>query len=120
MSGGTSDCRCSPASASCPKRKRRNGLTLSKIYEALKKSEQERERTRVSARPRPVALSGGPEPVDAAHEDYQRLRANLVSIAVPSGLHTILVTAPRHGEGATTVAVGLASALAKERDARVL
>jgi capsular exopolysaccharide synthesis family protein len=39
---------------------------------------------------------------------------------VPSGLHTVLVTAPRHGEGATTIAVGLASALAKDRDSRVL
>ena len=32
----------------------------------------------------------------------------------------MLVTAPRHGEGATTVAVGLANALAKDRESRVL
>jgi capsular exopolysaccharide synthesis family protein len=91
---------------------------LSKIYEALKKAEQYRDRTRG----RPAALVVG-EPIDRAdpaQEEYQKLRASLVSIAVPSGLHTILITAPCHGEGATTVAIGLARALSKERDARVL
>jgi capsular exopolysaccharide synthesis family protein len=38
----------------------------------------------------------------------------------PTGAHTILVTATRHGEGATRVALGLANALASERDNRVL
>jgi capsular exopolysaccharide synthesis family protein len=55
-----------------------------------------------------------------AEDDYQKLRASLVSIPVPSGLHTILLASPRHGEGTTTVALGLATALAKEREARVL
>lgn len=93
---------------------------MSKIYEAVKKATQERERTRAGAvRPATppgdrVADGGG------AEEDYQKLRASLVSIPVPSGLHVILVTSPRHGEGTTTVAVGLATALAKEREARVL
>jgi protein-tyrosine kinase len=93
---------------------------VSKIYDALRKAEQDRER----ARPRPLApAAAGPDgnrPVNETEEEYQKLRASLVSIAVPSGLHTILITAPRHGEGATTVAIGLARALAKERDARVL
>jgi capsular exopolysaccharide synthesis family protein len=98
---------------------------LSKIYEALKKAEQDRERTRVPAVPQPVAApaatpAAGPEPSGALDEEYHKLRASLVSIAVPSGLHTILITAPRHGEGATTVAIGLATALAKDRNARVL
>jgi len=57
---------------------------------------------------------------DAGAEEYQKLRASLVSVAVPSGLHTILIAAPRHGEGATTVAVGLATALGTEHEARVL
>ena len=93
---------------------------MSKIYEALKKAEQDREQTRQHpGGPRPAG-GDGPAGGNATQEDYQKLRASLVSIAVPSGLHTVLVTAPRHGEGATTVAVGLASALAKERDSRVL
>jgi capsular exopolysaccharide synthesis family protein len=92
---------------------------LSKIYEALKKAEQDRERTRVRA-PRPSSPSAVPDQEHGTDEDYQKLRASLVSIAVPSGLHTILVAAPRHGEGATTVGIGLANALAKERDSRVL
>lgn len=93
---------------------------MSKIYEALKKAEQDRERTRrgVSVRPPSAAEKG--EQHDPTEEEYQKLRASLVSTAVPSGLHTILITAPRHGEGATTVAMGLAGALAKERETRVL
>ncbi len=90
---------------------------MSKIYEALRKAEQDRERTRSPQRPSSLVDGGGQGVVQ---EEYQKLRASLVSIAVPSGLHTVLVAAPRHGEGATTVAVGLANALAKEREARVL
>jgi capsular exopolysaccharide synthesis family protein len=96
---------------------------LSKIYEALKKAEQERERSRwgpdasgLLGEPVPAALPGD----DAVAEDYQRLRASLVSGISPTALHTVLVTAARHGEGASTVAVGLATALAKERETRVL
>ena len=93
---------------------------MSKIYEALKKAEQDREQ----GRQRPTAprspVLDGPGSANATQEDYQKLRASLVSIPVPSGLHSVLVSASRHGEGATTVAVGLASALAKERDSRVL
>ena len=93
---------------------------MSKIYEALRKAEQDRDRSR--SRPtRPSSPIGDPgERPSVTQEEYQKLRANLVSIAVPSGLHTILITAPRHGEGTTTVAVGLATALAKERESRVL
>lgn len=93
---------------------------MSKIYEALKKAEQERERSRLQPVARPPLPVGPVDHGSAAQEDYQRLRASVLSIAVPSGLHTVLVTAPRHGEGATTVAVGLASALARERETRVL
>ncbi|MFQ5664901.1 MAG: CpsD/CapB family tyrosine-protein kinase [Candidatus Binatia bacterium] len=93
---------------------------MSKIYEALKKAEQDRERTRLRTYARPAAGSGRPVPTDGTEEDYQKLRASLVSIAVPSGLHTILITAPRHGEGVTTVAIGLATALAQERESRVV
>jgi capsular exopolysaccharide synthesis family protein len=95
---------------------------VSKIYEALKRAEQDRERVRPHT-PAPPPL---PElPSDGAtrranQEDYQKLRASLVSIAVPSGLHTVLVTAPNHAEGTTTVSIGLATALGREREARVL
>jgi capsular exopolysaccharide synthesis family protein len=93
---------------------------LSKIYEAVKKAAEERERTK----PRTVRPAGVPadstQDGSGAEDDYQKLRASLVSIPVPSGLHTILLTSPRHGEGTTTVALGLATALAKERETRVL
>lgn len=92
---------------------------MSKIYEALKKAEEERERGRLKGPPpqTPAVLT---DPTAAIQEDYQRLRASVLSVTVPAGLHTIMVTASRHGEGTTTVALGLASALARERDARVL
>jgi capsular exopolysaccharide synthesis family protein len=93
---------------------------LSKIYEALKRAEQDRERTRLQPPTPPVPVLSDSGRADPTEEEYHKLRASLVSIAVPSGLHTILVTAPRHGEGATTVAIGLATALAKERESRVL
>jgi len=96
---------------------------VSKIYEALKRAEQERERTRGPAEiPLPAGNGGGADgrPAQGTQEEYQRLRASLLSITVPAGLHTVLVTAPNHGEGATTVAIGLASALGREREARVL
>jgi capsular exopolysaccharide synthesis family protein len=93
---------------------------LSKIYEAVKKAAEERERTKVrTARPARV-LPDGTQDGGGAEDDYQKLRASLISIPVPSGLHTVLLASPRHGEGTTTVALGLAMALAKERDARVL
>jgi protein-tyrosine kinase len=93
---------------------------LSKIYEAVKKAAEERERTKVrTARPARV-LPDGTQDGGGAEDDYQKLRASLISIPVPSGLRTVLLASPRHGEGTTTVALGLAMALAKERDARVL
>jgi capsular exopolysaccharide synthesis family protein len=95
---------------------------LSKIYEAVKKAGENRERTKARTVPRAGALRDGVQDGGGggAEEDYQKLRASVVSIPVPSGLHTILLTSPCHGEGTTTVALGLATALAKERDARVL
>ena len=93
---------------------------MSKIYEALKKAEQDRERTRLRPPSRPTPASDNSGHPDSTEEEYHKLRASLVSIAVPSGLHAILVTAPRHGEGASTIAIGLATALAKERESRVL
>lgn len=93
---------------------------MSKIYEALKKAEQDRERARTPSSAPPAAIPPEIDGTDPIEEEYRKLRASLVSIAVPAGLHTVLVTAPSHGEGVTTVAVGLASALGKERESRVL
>jgi capsular exopolysaccharide synthesis family protein len=94
---------------------------LSKVYEAVKKAAEERERTGARTVRPAVAPPDGVQAGDGgAEDDYQKLRANLVSVPVPSVLHTILLVSPRHGEGTTTVAVGLATALARERDTRVL
>jgi protein-tyrosine kinase len=105
---------------------------VSKIYDALKRAEREREeaRERAVARDRepsldlphveetPPALDI--EPDVREEDDYRRLRASLLSTPSYSDLHSILVTATRHGEGATRVAVGLARALASDAGTRVL
>ncbi|MFI5396454.1 MAG: CpsD/CapB family tyrosine-protein kinase [Candidatus Binatia bacterium] len=93
---------------------------MSKIYEAVRKAAEERERFRVQNPAQAVAVPGRAAPEDPREEEYQKLRASLLSVPVPAGLHTILVTSARHGEGVTTVSLGLASALAKERESRVL
>ena len=94
---------------------------MSKIYDALKRAEREREIARdrggaTTAIPsnRP-ARNGGQE-----DDDYRRLRASLLFAPAYSDVRTIAVTATRHGEGATRVAVGLARALAAEGETRVL
>jgi polysaccharide biosynthesis transport protein len=95
---------------------------VSKIYDALKRAEREREISRdrgtrenghsVDTR---AARNGGQE-----EDDYRRLRASLLFAPAYSDVRTIAVTGTRHGEGATRVAVGLARALAGEGETRVL
>jgi capsular exopolysaccharide synthesis family protein len=94
---------------------------VSKIYDALKRAERERE----IARDRDGRDNGHTlEPVAATNghedDDYRRLRASLLFAPAYSDVRTIAVTGTRHGEGATRVAVGLARALAAEGDTRVL
>jgi capsular exopolysaccharide synthesis family protein len=94
---------------------------VSKIYDALKRAEQERE----SARERGRETNGHQtEPHGSRNgqedDDYRRLRASLLFAPAYSDVRTIAVTATRHGEGATRVATGLARALASEGETRVL
>jgi capsular exopolysaccharide synthesis family protein len=94
---------------------------VSKIYDALKRAERERELARDPViRERPAATAEPKTTNGKEHDDYRRLRASLLFTPAYSDLHTILVTATRHREGTTRVAVGLASALASEGDTRVL
>jgi capsular exopolysaccharide synthesis family protein len=89
---------------------------MSKVYEALKRAQRDREVVRPGpARPMPLSEMGSGADADA--EDYRRLRASIVGTA---DLHTVLVTASHHGEGTTRVALGLATALASEQAERVL
>lgn len=105
---------------------------MSKIYDALKRAEREREQAREREATREREFLREPDEVDESlpaldiepdvreEDDYRRLRASLLSTPSYSELHTILVTASRHGEGATRVAVGLARALASDAGTRVL
>lgn len=94
---------------------------MSKIYDALKRAERERE----FARDRGGRENGHPvearvAPNGQEEDDYKRLRASLLFAPAYSDVRTIAVTATRHGEGATRVAIGLARALAGEGETRVL
>jgi len=95
---------------------------VSKIYDALKRAERERE----ISRDRGVRENGHSVDTRAARnggqedDDFKRLRASLLFAPAYSDVRTIAVTATRHGEGATRVAVGLARALAGEGETRVL
>ena len=97
---------------------------MSKIYEMIKKAEREREQTTRRDTATSVATretTGDTERnFNSTEEEYRRLRASLVLSAGITELHTILITAPRHGEGTTRIALGLATALAAEQGARVL
>ena len=92
---------------------------MSKIYDALKRAERERESAREHTRDI-GPISARPSATNGKDDDYRRLRASLLFTPAYSELHTILLTAARHGEGTTRVAVGLASALASEGDTKVL
>jgi capsular exopolysaccharide synthesis family protein len=90
---------------------------MSKIYEALKRAERDREEvrtgpTRAAAQPGDLAYDS-----DSDAEDYRRLRASIVGT---TDLHTVLVASSHHGEGTTRVALGLATALCAEQGTRVL
>jgi capsular exopolysaccharide synthesis family protein len=90
---------------------------MSKIYEALKRAERERE---LSRRDQAAGQLPGADVVaqtNTTADEYRRLRASLAGI---SDLHTILVVAGRHQEGTTRTAIGLASTLAAEQGPRVL
>jgi len=94
---------------------------VSKIYDALKRAEREREIARDRGEPDDSRDTGAAGSRNGQEEDdYRRLRATLLFAPAYSDVRTIAVTATRHGEGATRVAVGLAGALAAEGETRVL
>jgi len=94
---------------------------MSKVYEAIKRLEREREQTVRSPRRR-GRLSDVERRLrlDPSAEEFQRLRTTLLSGAGYGELRAVMVGTPRHGDGATRVAVGLALALAVEQTTRVL
>lgn len=94
---------------------------MSKVYEAIKRLERERDqRTRRDLLATRV-VDGRPDDLpDPASEEYRRLRASLLLSGGGAELHTILVASARHGDGASRVAVGLASSLASDQGNRVL
>ncbi|MBA5847046.1 polysaccharide biosynthesis tyrosine autokinase [Gordonia amicalis] len=66
---------------------------------------------------RPLRFAAGG---DIAVEAYRKLRTNLGFVSVDNPLGSILVTSPRPGDGKTTTAINLASALAEAGKSVVL
>ncbi|MEO8604599.1 MAG: CpsD/CapB family tyrosine-protein kinase [bacterium] len=101
---------------------------MSKIYDALKRAERERESARDRGRENGHSLDASAAQSNGQNgkghgqeeDDYRRLRASLLFAPAYSEVRTIAITGTRHGEGATRVAVGLARALASEGETRVL
>jgi capsular exopolysaccharide synthesis family protein len=89
---------------------------MSKIYQAL-----ERVEPRVTAvlDPAPVAEGDGRHVVPDASE-YERLASRIVHERSGSAFKTVLIASPDHGEGTSTVAAGLAVALAQRTGLRIL
>jgi len=62
----------------------------------------------------------GQLPARAPSEKYQLVKVKLITRFPEASIKTILVTSPDHGDGSSTTAVGLATALARDCKLRVL
>lgn len=89
---------------------------MSKIYQALERVE-----------PRTTAVldegpSADPDTRHAAPDasEYERLASRIVHERSSSSFNTLLIASPDHGEGTSTVAMGLAVALAQRARLRVM
>ena len=76
---------------------------MSKIYDALKRAERERELARDHTHDVGSISARQPTTNGKDDDDYRRLRASLLFTPAYSELHTILLTAARHGEGEAVV-----------------
>ena len=92
---------------------------MSKIYDALKRAERERETARGRGNGHPPDHPGDQNGQSGQEDDdYRRLRASLLFAPAYSEVRTIAITGTRHGEGATTTAGVFASILVRRRGGR--
>ncbi len=91
---------------------------MSKIYQALERSERVRA-DGATDRSAQRHGNGHHHHVPDASE-YERLGSKIIHTRAATPFQTIMVAAPDHGEGASTVAVGLASSLAQRTGLRVV
>ncbi len=90
---------------------------MSKIYQALEGVERGRAATVVERASAAGGLSD--HPLSDAVE-YERLASRIVHARSSAPFKTLMVASPDHGEGTSTVAVGLALTLAQRSGLRVL
>jgi len=85
---------------------------MSRVFQALERTEELRRRqvSAVLEAPGPSARLNQPSPVDTG--EFQRLAGAILQARAAAPFRTMLVASPHHGEGTSTVAVGLAKILA--------
>lgn len=93
---------------------------MSKIYDALKRAEREREAVRATPPAGAAGYPGDLSPSDLFSTECRRLQAALMGNPALAGSRGVLLSSVRHGEGTTRIALGLAQALASEHRGRVL
>jgi capsular exopolysaccharide synthesis family protein len=98
---------------------------MSRVYEALKRAEAQRARTKQPLPTPPVDRRPAPEvawdPDGITHIEYERIRAWVTNpTARATRLQSLMVVACHPGSGTTTTATLLAASLAKGKRSRVL
>jgi len=96
---------------------------MSKVYQALERAEGQRGQAMsrppaVLADPRAANGNGHRGPSDAG--EYERLGSRILHALAAAPFKTVMIASPDHGEGTTTVAEGLALALAERGRLNVL
>ena len=92
---------------------------MSKVHQALEQLDRQwlvetPQAPRVVASPVPAVTPALPRPTHAASPgEFERLGSKILHARSAAPFRTIMIAAPDHGEGASTVAVGLAVSLAE-------
>lgn len=99
---------------------------MSKVHQALEQLERRRlvetpQASRVMANPVPAATPLPPRPAQPVRPgEFERLASKILHARAAAPFRTIMIASPDHGEGASTVAAGLAVSLAERGALSVL
>lgn len=85
---------------------------MSKVFQALERVEGLRRRSAADVLAPRKRADGTSRPDSSDPAEYERLCAAILQARIAAPFKTMMVASPDHGEGGSTVAVGLAKALA--------
>jgi receptor protein-tyrosine kinase len=85
---------------------------MSRVFQALERTEELRRRktSAIPEAPQQDNRSGPPSPSDTG--EFERLASTILQARTAAPFTTMMITSPHHGEGTSTVAVGVARILA--------